>query len=134
MRDRSESSVARQALSRIAEKFPQRIKEAMGVRGEILVGSFSKTHKICGNPNCKCARGEKHEVYQLSWTEGGKRRCIHVKRNEITAVRAAVQRYRKLRRCRAELLKLASEAAAQIDKLVEALGVSHPGKDRGRHR
>ena len=104
----------------------------MGVRGEVLAASLSKTHKICGRPNCKCARGDKHEVYQLSWTENGRRRSTHVRRNELVRVHAAVERYRRLRQCRAELLKLASEAASLMDALVEALRVPPPEKSGGR--
>lgn len=103
----------------------------MGVRGEVLAASLSKTQKVCGKPNCKCARGEKHVVYQLSWTENGRRRCIHIRAGELTKIQAAVDRYRQLRQCRAELLKIASEGAALIDVLVEALSVPPPDKSRG---
>jgi hypothetical protein len=106
----------------------------MGVRAEVIAASLSKTHKVCGKPNCKCARGEKHEVYQLSWTENGKRRSTHIRSDELDTVRAAVERYRKLKQCRADLLKLASEAASLIDTLVEALRVSPPDKSGGRRR
>jgi hypothetical protein len=47
-------------------------------------------------------------------------------------VRAAVEGYRRLRQCRAELLKLASEAAALIDALVQALQVMPPDKHERR--
>lgn len=106
----------------------------MGVRAEVLAASLSKTHKICGKPNCKCARGDKHVVHQLSWTENGRRRSAHIRRDQLTRVRAAVERYRRLRQCRAELLKLASEAAALMDALVEALRVRPPDKSGGLRR
>ena len=99
---------------------------AMGVRGDVMAASLSKTHKICGKPNCKCARGEKHVVWQLSWTEDGRRRSMHIRANELTKIQASVGRYRHLRRCRANVLKIASEAAARIDELVEALSVPTP--------
>lgn len=92
---------------------------------------MSKTQKTCGKPNCKCARGEKHVVYQLSWTENGKRHSAHIKAGELNKIRAAVGRYRRLRQCRAELLKTASEGAALIDALVDALLVPTPGKTSG---
>ena len=49
-------------------------------------------------------------------------------------MQALVDRYRRLRQCRAELLKLASEAAALIDALVEALQVPPPDKKGGGRR
>ncbi len=104
------------------------------MRAEVMAASLSKTYKVCGKANCKCARGEKHEVYQLSWTENGKRRSTHIRLDELSKVRAAVERYRKLRQCRADLLRLASEAASLIDALVEALRVLPPDKSGGRRR
>ncbi len=130
----TDASAARQALRRIAEQLPKRVDAALGVRGEVMAASLSKTYKVCGKPNCKCARGDKHEVYQLSWTENGRRRSTHIRRDELANVRAAVERYRRLRQSRAELLKLASEAASLMDALVEALRVPPPDKSGGRRR
>ena len=106
----------------------------MGERGEVLAASLSKTHKVCGKPNCKCARGDKHMVYQLSWTENGTRRSTSIRLDELARVRAAVERYRHLRQSRAELLKLASEAASLMDVLVETLRVKPPDKSGGRRK
>jgi hypothetical protein len=130
----NDASQARQALQRIAEQLPSRVKSALGVRGEVMAASLSKTSKVCGKPNCKCARGEKHEVYQLSWTEDGKRRSTHIRRDELARVRAPVDRYRRLRQSRAELIKLTAEAASLIDAVVEALLISPPDKGGGRDR
>jgi len=132
MSSRADASAARQALMRIAQRLPGLIEGVMGVRAEVMAASLSKTHKVCGKPNCKCARGEKHEVYQLSWTENGRRRSTHVRSDELDKVRAAVERYRKLKQSRADLLKLASEAASLIDTLVEVLRVPPPDKSERR--
>jgi hypothetical protein len=130
----ADASAARQALRRIAQQLPGLIEAVMGLRAEVMAASLSKTHKVCGKPNCKCALGEKHEVYQLSWTENGRRRSTHIRSDELDTVRAAVERYRQLKRCRAELLRLASEAASLMDTLVEALRVPPPDKRGGRRR
>lgn len=131
MTRKSISSKARKSLKQLAEHFVETLHEAMGVRKEVLAASLSKTQKICGNPNCKCARGDKHIVYQLSWTEDGKRRCAHVRTGNLSKTQAAVARYRHLRKCRAELLKTASEGAALIDSLIEALGIPLPDRRQG---
>ena len=134
MDSNNDASAARQALRRIAEQLPKRVGSALNVRGEVMAASLSKTSKICGKPNCKCARGDKHEVYQLSWTENGKRRSTHIRRDELDRVRSAVERYKRLRQSRAELLKLASDAASLMDNLVEALRVVPPDKGGRRRR
>lgn len=131
---RTNASAARQALRRIAQQLPRQLEKAMGVRGAVLAASLSKTRKVCGKPNCKCARGDKHVVYQLSWTENGRRRSTHIRPDELARVRAAVEHYRHLRQCRAELLKLAAEGAALMDALVAALRVAPPDKSGGRRR
>lgn len=130
----TKASAARQALCHLAELLPRPLEKARDVRGEVMAASLSKTSKICGKPNCKCARGEKHPVYQLSWVEDGKRRSTHIRPDELDRVCAAVDRYRRIRQARAELLKLASEGAALLDALVEALRVGPPDKSRGKRR
>ena len=113
---------------------PKVLNDAAGVRRDVLAASLSQTHKVCGKPNCRCARGYKHEVYQLSWTENGQRRSTHIRKDELDSVRSAVERYKRLRQSRAEVLKLASEAALLMDALVEALQVAPPDKGGRRRR
>jgi hypothetical protein len=119
-------SEARQALRQLLLRLPKVIQDAMRVRGEVLAASLSKTQKVCGKPNCKCALGDKHVVYQLSWTDNGRRRSAHIRAGDLLRLQDAVDRYRQLRQCRADLLKIASEGAALIDIMVEALSVPPP--------
>jgi hypothetical protein len=119
-------SEARQALRQLLQRLPKVIQEAMRVRGEVLAASLSKTQKVCGKPNCKCTLGDKHVVYQLSWTDNGRRRSAHIRAFDLLRLQDAVDRYRQLRQCRADLLKIASEGAALIDIMVEALSVPPP--------
>jgi hypothetical protein len=130
MNKKPNPSAIRQALKQLESRFANALNEAMRVRKEVMPASLSKTHKICGNPNCKCARGEKHVVFQLSWAEDGKRRCAHIRAAELSNIQAAVARYRHLRKRRADLLKAASEGAALIDSLIEALTISPPDRRR----
>ena len=108
------------------------LNEAMKVRREVMAASLSKTHKVCGKLNCKCTRGDKHPVYQLSWTENRRRRSAHIRASELDGIQAAVSRYRNLRKRRAELLKIANEGAALIDTLIEVLSIPPPDKNRGK--
>lgn len=121
----------RQALSRLVDELPKPAEGATGVRREVMAASLSQTSKVCGKPNCKCARGDKHVVYQLSWVEDGKRRSKHIRKDELDGVRAAVARYRHLRLCRAKLIKLADNGAELIDALIEALRVPPPDQGSG---
>ena len=132
MASRSDASAVRQALRRLAQSSSDVTAKVMTVRGEVMAASLSQTYKICGKPNCKCARGEKHLVYHLCWTEqDGKRRSTHIRADELVKIQAAVGRYRHLRQCRAEFFKIASEQASLIDALVEALSIPPPDKSGG---
>src|SRR5512147_2535473 len=44
-----------------------------------IKGSMAQVRKTCLRPGCKaCARGDKHPAFILSFTQGGKRRCMYV--------------------------------------------------------
>ena len=132
MTSRIDPSAVRQALRNLARRSSEVTDQAMTVRGDVMAASLSHTYKVCGKPNCKCARGEKHLVYHLCWTEeDGRRRSTHIRADELVKIQAAVGRYRRLRQCRAELLKNATEQAALIDALVEALSIAPPDKSAG---
>jgi hypothetical protein len=38
-----------------------------------LPGSLSKTHRRCGKPRCRCARGEGHVAWMLTFMADGKK-------------------------------------------------------------
>ena len=38
----------------------------------ILRGSPLRRQRVCGKPNCRCTRGQKHESLYLLVSEGGK--------------------------------------------------------------
>ena len=49
----------------------------------------------CGKPNCRCVDGEQlHESTVLSYSEAGSSRTVMLDPADVTAVRAAVERYR----------------------------------------
>jgi hypothetical protein len=54
------------------------------------------SHRVrCGKAGCRCAAGEGHGPYHfLHWREGGTQRRRYVRRDELPAVRAAVERRR----------------------------------------
>lgn len=128
MTKKQQISAKRKALQQIQERLPEVLSEVIRVRNDVLAASLSRTHKVCGKPNCKCTTGDKHIYYQLSWNEKGKRRSSHVKAGDVDKTKAAVGRYRHLRQRRSELLKLAAEGAELIDSLTELLKISLPKK------
>lgn len=63
----------------------------------MLRGTLSTRQVSCGNPGCKCARGERHTRHTLvAWYEG-KLRQLYVPSSLLNAVRQWIDRYQQLR-------------------------------------
>jgi hypothetical protein len=61
----------------------------------MIRGSVVTQRRRCGKPNCRCVDGEQlHETTVLSYSESGRSRTVMLDPGEVTAVRAAVERYR----------------------------------------
>ena len=84
----------------------------------LVRGTFGTRSRVCGKPGCKCADGELHESKYLSAAVGGQARQVHVPAGDEVMVSDGVDRYRRWRRMRGELI----ESAARQLQLVYALG------------
>ena len=67
--------------------------------GEILRGSLMERYVTCGNPSCKCARGERHgPTWYLSVTLGPGRTTGSIVPDEnVEEVRGWIENYHKLK-------------------------------------
>ena len=62
-----------------------------------LKGSLAKVSKPCIRKNCQtCARGKKHPAWILSFTQGGRRRCLYIPLALVPAIRRALKNGRQL--------------------------------------
>ena len=66
----------------------------------------------CGNPNCKCAQGEKHAAWCLTFKHEGRTRTVHVPRALVPEVQQWVKEYRRAKR----LIQAISYQSLQIIK------------------
>jgi hypothetical protein len=85
----------RQILSR---QLPQNPK--------IIKGSLVEARRVCGKPNCRCQKGEKHASLYLSVSCAGKTRMTYIPKKLETQVKQAVKRYKQLLRIVEELSEL----------------------------
>jgi hypothetical protein len=60
-------------------------------------GTLSVREKVCGRPNCRCARGEKHRAVYLVASSGGKLQQLSIPRELEPQVRRWVETYQDLR-------------------------------------
>ena len=63
----------------------------------LLRGTLSVRERVCGKPNCKCARGEKHMSLYLVASHQGSVRQLYVPKEWEQRVRQWVQQYQDAR-------------------------------------
>jgi hypothetical protein len=69
-----------------------------------IKGSLAQVHKTCLRPNCRaCARGDMHPAFILSFTQGGKRRCMYVPKELVPLFARALRNGRQIERLLYEL-------------------------------
>ena len=83
----------------------------------MVQGSFYLLKRRCGNPNCRCARGELHEAWVITRSQGGKGRTFTVPVEDRGRLRQLTQEYRQYIRGRAVLSKRYAQILALVDQL-----------------
>jgi hypothetical protein len=104
-------------------------------------GSLARVRLKCGKPNCRCARGERHEALYASYRFEGKTRVAHVPRAKAAEAARAAANWRRLKGLLEQLAEaLAGEwKEASHGRANEAEGPSGGARDRagesrkGRH-
>jgi hypothetical protein len=62
-----------------------------------IKGSIAQVRKTCLRPGCNaCARGDKHPAFILSFTRGGKRRCMYVPKELVPLLERALRNGRQI--------------------------------------
>jgi hypothetical protein len=97
-----------------------KVRELASV-GPVLQGSLCNVGVTCGNPNCRCARGEKHRSNILTRKVRGKTKSLYVPVDLVEEATAWVQEHRRVKR----LLKEISELS---EKIIRAHVKSRGGK------
>ena len=137
MKSRIEISRARQHLREVAARLDAHVETLLAERGPVVKGLFQMNATRCGNPNCKCSRGELHPTAMLVIAEKGKRKNLYVPLGDRPEIQRRSQRYRKLRQSRAEIVKLSKEILKLTDSLLELLSepyVPEPKRKRSSAR
>ena len=86
--------------------------------GSLVKASYYERFIVCGKPNCKCARGEKHGP--VPWVTAGKGKGIvstSVPAENVPQVKEMVQSYKDFRNAQKEIKKI----NAEIDKLIKEI-------------
>ena len=82
-----------------------KLKELARV-GPVLQGSLAEIAVTCGNPNCRCARGQKHRSHILKRQVRGKTQSLYVPVDMVQEARRWVEEYRRVKRLLADISEL----------------------------
>ena len=91
------SAIERQKRSRLTKLLHDR---------RFLCGSLVTMARTCGNPGCKCMRGEKHVSLYLSIKDGQKRKMIYVPPHWEQTIRSWVEVYQQIKQMTNEVSQL----------------------------
>lgn len=102
----------RESLRMLAVRRDARIKK-IALAKPFIAGSLAKVAVKCGNPNCRCASGERHEAWILTRKEKGKSVTVHVPRDMVEEVSEWVVEHKRLKK----LMKEASELGERMIRI-----------------
>ncbi len=111
-------SKIRQQLWRAHTAF-ERLLRRLARSQPMVQGSFYLQKRRCGNPNCRCARGQLHEAWVITRKAGAKGWTYMVPVEDRARLRQLTQEYRQYIRGRAVLSKRHAQILALVDQLAE---------------
>ncbi len=85
--------------------------------GRMIKGSLYRLGRSCGNPNCKCARGEKHFSWYLSLKIEGKTRLTYIGRVVPADIDERVKRYQHHQRILARIRRIDVRISDHLNQL-----------------
>lgn len=92
----------RPRLTQEERRLRSRLTELI-TRWGFVRGTLSVREKVCGKPNCRCARGETHRALYLVASENGKLNQLYIPRSLESDVRRWVATYQQIRQLLEEL-------------------------------
>lgn len=79
---------------------------------DALSGSLALTHSRCGKPTCRCARGEGHPSWSLTFMVDGKKRVERIPDEWVEQIRPLVEQGREFKDAIAEVFAANSQLLA----------------------
>ena len=71
--------------------------DALRSCGPVAKGSLSQVRMKCARSGCgACKSGKGHPAWIFAYRVGGRRKCLYVRRRDVPAVEAALERGRRL--------------------------------------
>jgi hypothetical protein len=72
----------------------------------VLAASLVTLGRACGNPRCRCARGQKHVGHYLTWKVKAKTHTVYVPVDLLPEVKQWTQEHRRLKQLIRDITQL----------------------------
>lgn len=93
-------------IKKLLKEINLKLKE-IKKRKNMVKGSINKIYAKCGNPNCKCTRGEGHEEYRLTYKgENNISKTVYLNKGKVKKVQKMVNNYKEAKLLFNEILEL----------------------------
>jgi hypothetical protein len=115
---KNDLSRARQSLARLRQELPDLLQIVLKDR-PMLKAYLTSTPRTCGNPTCRCAKGDKHPAWVLRIPQGSTARSRSVPEAVYRRLEAPAAEYRRFREAVARWRRLVREADEAL-RVIEA--------------
>lgn len=92
-------------MDRFQQRRSAKLKQLSACK-PFIVGSLCKVKRRCGNPECRCAKGEPHEAHVLTYKVKGKTKTVHVPKEQVEEVRQWVNEHKRIKQLIREISDL----------------------------
>ena len=114
-------------MSRFQNRQESKLRQLQAI-GPVVAASLCRRMTKCGNPNCKCARGQKHESWCLTYKDEGKTHTVHVPRDMLREVRQWVKEHKRAKKL---LKEISYQSIRIIKEHVPQKRAAARGKEKG---
>jgi len=90
----------------------------------LITSTLSKIHTKCGNPNCRCASGQRHVAHILTRNKDGKTKTTYVPVELVSEVKIWVREYQRLKKRLNEITVIGEKIVRGHVKAKRALRVT----------
>ena len=94
--------------TRIKAMIDSRVRK-LAAQGPAIAASLVTIERCCGQPGCRCQRGEKHKGHYLTFKQSGKTRTVYVPVGMLEEVSVWVDEHKRLKKLSQEVSQLAIE-------------------------
>jgi len=109
---RDDAAIPRARMSGGERELRSALNRLLSGQG-LIHGTLLSRRRVCGKPNCRCVRGQRHESLYLVVSEAGRGRQLYVPADWAEVVRRWIDNYQAARRLMDRLSRLHWEKVQQ---------------------